>query len=84
MVHGSPNVLIGNHGGKLEPLPPPRYDQAFVLRVEPDGRPLANCRYRIVRGDGSIVLGITNDLGETSLLASDHAERLTVQLLEDD
>lgn len=46
------------------------YDEAFVLISELTGKPLANRQYRVVRSNGSMEEGTTDDEGQTHVVAS--------------
>jgi uncharacterized Zn-binding protein involved in type VI secretion len=81
MIEGSANVLIGNVSGGA---PQTSFDQAFVVKWDVTGEPLANVRYRIVREDGSVVEGRTNDKGETQRVSAAHPELLKLELFDDD
>lgn len=59
------------------------FDEAFVLKSAETNEPLAHRRYRIVRADGSIEEGATDEAGATHLVVTDMAEALTIELGEE-
>ena len=59
-------------------------DEIFVLRWPYDDTPVANRKYEIVRGDGSLVRGVTDANGETGLQKSTFIESLKFRLLPED
>jgi uncharacterized protein (DUF2345 family) len=60
------------------PLP---FDEDIVIRWPVGGKPIAHQRFEIVRGDGSVIRGITDSSGKTGLQKSEFFEELTVRLL---
>ncbi|MES2316882.1 MAG: type VI secretion system Vgr family protein [Pseudomonadota bacterium] len=60
------------------------FDELFVLRWPYDDTPVANRKYEIVRGDGSVVRGVTDAKGETGLQKSTFIESLKFRLLPED
>lgn len=60
------------------------YDEAFVLKSEVTGKPLANRRYRIIRETGAVEEGVTDAHGMTHVLTADHAESLKIELAEEE
>lgn len=78
MIDASRNVFIGDHGRGG-----PRrnaFKGGFRLLDDRTGRPRANCRYRIVRGDGTVVEGTTDSLGYTDIVHSDTPEQLRIEV----
>ena len=62
------------------PLP---FDEDIVIRWPVGGKPIAHQRFEILRGDGSVIRGITDSAGKTGLQKSEFLEELTVRLLPD-
>ena len=72
-------MLIGDPTDRTGPAI--RYDEAFILVDEKSGAPLRDKLYRIEREDGSLVSGRTDAEGRTALILSDHAEKLSIEVL---
>ena len=60
------------------------FDEVFMLRWPYHDSPVANRKYEIVRGDGSVVRGVTDAKGETGLQKSTFIESLKFRLLPED
>jgi len=60
------------------------FDELFVLRWPYDDTPVTNRKFEIVRGDGSVVRGVTDAKGETGLQKSTFIESLKFRLLPED
>jgi type VI secretion system secreted protein VgrG len=60
---------------------PRLFDEAFVLKDEETGLALPNYQYRIVRADGSIEPGITDEDGRTHLVSSAEVEELKLEII---
>lgn len=58
------------------------FDEAFILISKETGKPLANRKYRIVRGE-AIESGVTDADGATQLIVSESAESLAIFLQEE-
>ena len=69
--------------GSTAVLSTDKFDEAFVLKSELTGEPLANRRYRITRANGAVETGLTDDNGSTHLVKSDAAETLCIELEEE-
>jgi type VI secretion system secreted protein VgrG len=59
-------------------------DEAFILKSEFTGKPLAHRRYRIIRENGTMEEGVTNEQGMTHLVKSDRLETLQVEIGEEE
>lgn len=59
---------------------PKLFDEGFVLRDEDTGSPLPNYPYRIVRADGSIEAGITDEEGRTHVVSSAEIEEINIEI----
>ena len=59
------------------------HDEAFILISELTGRPLANRQYKVVRVDGAIEEGATDEDGLTHVVTSDMPEVLHVEIAEE-
>ncbi len=57
------------------------FDEEFVLRWPYDDTPVANRRFEIVRGDGTVVRGTTDQSGRTGLQKGQFIENLIFRLL---
>ena len=69
---------------KVAPLPDSRlklFDEAFVLKDDKTGKPIANQAYRIKRADGTFEMGVTDDKGLTHLITSAEAEALQIEII---
>jgi type VI secretion system secreted protein VgrG len=62
-------------------LPP--HDGYFVVTEEESTTPVAGQRYRITRESGEVIEGRTDEKGRTSVVATNGAERLSLELLSD-
>jgi len=60
---------------------PRLFDEAFVLKDEETGQPLAGYQYRIIRADGSIEPGVTDEKGQTHLVSSVEVEQLKLEVI---
>lgn len=60
-----------------------RYDEAFVLISELTNEPLSGRPYKIVRKDGAIEDGVTDEEGRTHLVQSEAPEVLHVEIAEE-
>lgn len=60
---------------------PRKFDEAFVLKDEETGLALAGYQYRIIRADGSIEPGTTDEEGRTHLVSSVEAEELKLEII---
>lgn len=61
---------------------PSMYDEAFILKSSSTGKPLANRRYRIYRGE-TFEAGVTDEYGNTHVVASDVVEGVVIHLQEE-
>jgi len=64
-------------------FPKGQFERKFALVRTLDGKPRADCRYRITKRNGEVVEGRTNAQGETSLLTSDQYDLLDIQFFDD-
>jgi type VI secretion system secreted protein VgrG len=58
-----------------------KFDEGYVLRWPYADSPVAQRKFQIVRGDGTVVRGTTDASGNTGLQKSDFIEALNFQLL---
>ena len=84
-VKGSGQAFLGpgSSPAELAKLPDSRlkvYDEAFVLKDQVTGEPLANRGYRIKRADGSYEYGMTDEFGKTHLVGSADVELLIIEV----
>ena len=87
-VKASSHAFLGGGSGpaSLPPLPDSRvklFDEAFVLKDQKTGKPLANRKYRIKRADGTLEYGTTDREGLTHLVAAVASESVTLELLQE-
>ncbi|MEO8155565.1 MAG: type VI secretion system Vgr family protein [Rhizobacter sp.] len=76
----------GSGSAALPSLPDSRvklFDEAFVLKDERTGRPLAQQQYRIKRADGTYEYGTTGLDGATHLVSAVATESLSIELIEE-
>jgi type VI secretion system secreted protein VgrG len=69
----------------IAPLPDSRmklFDEAFVLKDEDTGLPAAFMAYRIIRADGRVEEGVTDENGSTHVVSTADAEALTIETIE--
>jgi type VI secretion system secreted protein VgrG len=55
------------------------FDEAFILKDQDTGLPVPFHPYRIIRADGAVEEGITDESGKTHLVSSAEAEELTIE-----
>ena len=58
------------------------FDEAFVIKDQKTGEPLAHREYRIKRADGSYEYGTTDENGKTHLISAVDAESVSIELIE--
>src|SRR5690606_31561135 len=56
------------------------FDEAFVLRSKKTGQPLANRAYRVIRADGSVEEGVTDENGSTHIVVTGDSEDLQIEV----
>lgn len=59
------------------------HDEQYVLCDERSGRPLARVRYRICTALGQIFSGVTDFEGNTQRVTTRHAEKLRLEVVEE-
>lgn len=59
------------------------FDEAFILKSELTGKPLANRGYRITRQGGATESGVTDSSGMTHLVRTDAIETIKIELEEE-
>ncbi len=85
VVMGSGSVIVGDIA---TPTSSPAnitdlFDEAFVLRNEVTGEPMAEVEYRIVRADGKIEYGKTDVQGHTHIVSASEEETISIEIRED-
>jgi type VI secretion system secreted protein VgrG len=60
---------------------PSKFDEEVVIRWPFDDKPVANRKFEIDRGDGSVVRGVTDAAGKTGLQKSQFMEAMDIKLL---
>ena len=85
-VKGASHDFMGAASGAaaLASLPDTRvklFDEAFVLKNEKNGEPLAHRSYRIKRADGTYEHGQTDENGRTHVISSADQESLKIEVL---
>ncbi|MBV5097608.1 DUF2345 domain-containing protein, partial [Tenebrionicola larvae] len=68
--------------GVMKNYAPESFDEKFIIRSALTKEPLGNRAYKITMPDGSIVTGITNADGATSLNASTVIDEINITLLK--
>ncbi|EGC98895.1 type VI secretion system Vgr family protein [Burkholderia sp. TJI49] len=58
----------------------PMFDEAFVLKDDQTGEPIAGRAYRIIRANGAVEHGVTDSTGHTHLVTSADAEPLSIEI----
>jgi uncharacterized Zn-binding protein involved in type VI secretion len=84
VIIGSGTVIVGDIA---PPAVPPMdikglFDEAFVLRNEVTGEPLAEVEYRIVRADGKAEYGKTDAQGRTHVVSALEEETVSIEVKE--
>jgi type VI secretion system secreted protein VgrG len=57
------------------------HDEQFTLVNKATGKPLSNARYKIVKGSGETIEGVTDEEGKTIRVVTNGAEQLVVHLI---
>lgn len=65
----------------MNSLPQAKFNDPYVLRDSVTGEVLKNHPYELVRGDGTRLTGVTNELGHVAEQKSDDVESLTLHAL---
>lgn len=60
-----------------------RYDEAFILSSAETGKSLTKRHYRIIRENGDIEAGTTDDVGMTGVIVTTRSEKLVIELAEE-
>ncbi|MVT04387.1 type IV secretion protein Rhs [Enterobacter sp. 10-1] len=89
-IGGPGKLLIKNAGikkagsgsmqGVMKSFEPSTFDEKFVITHPVSGKPLANQNYDIYMPDGSMLSGITDSLGHSSLISSKAVDGLKIVL----
>ena len=89
-IGGPGKLLIKNTGirkagsgsmqGVMKSFEPSTFDEKFVITHPVSGKPLANQNYDIHMPDGSMLSGITDSLGHSSLISSKAVDGLKIVL----
>ena len=89
-IGGPGKLLIRNTGikkagsgsmqGVMKSFEPSTFDEKFVITHPVSGKPLANQNYDIHMPDGSVLSGITDNLGNSSLITSKAVDGLKIVL----
>jgi len=64
------------------PFASEQYDEQYVLKNAKTGRPLACVPYRIHTSSGRVLSGMTDSTGHTQRVATSYAERLRIEIVE--
>lgn len=91
-IGGSGKLLIKNSGikkagagsmqGIMRPFEPSTFDEKFIIRNALTKEPLPGRAYKITMPDGSVVSGVTDDSGATSLNSSDVIDNMNISLVK--
>ncbi|WP_174998015.1 hypothetical protein [Burkholderia lata] len=73
---------IRNHADSA-PAADGRHGEQYVLCDEQSGRPLACVRYRIYTASGQVFSGVTDLEGNTRRVTTRHAEKLRLEVVEE-
>ncbi|KVH50538.1 type VI secretion system tip protein TssI/VgrG [Burkholderia diffusa] len=65
----------------MNSLPKPAFNDKYVLRDRITGEPLKNHPYEIVRGDGTRLSGVTDELGRTTEQKNNDIETVMIRAL---
>ncbi|ACX89982.1 PAAR repeat-containing protein [Pectobacterium parmentieri WPP163] len=84
-VVGSGTVFVGDNTPDLSGLVSPAgmFDEAFILKSQQSGEPIANREYRILRADGRYEYGKTDDKGKTHTVFSFTSEELSIEIRDE-
>lgn len=91
-IGGSGKLLIKNSGikkagagsmqGVMRSFEPSTFDEKFIIRNALTKEPLPGRAYKITMPDGSVVSGVTDDSGATSLNSSDVIDNMIISLVK--
>lgn len=91
-IGGSGKLLIKNSGikkagagsmqGVMRSFEPSTFDEKFIIRNALTKEPLPGRAYKITMPDGSVVSGVTDDSGATSLNSSDVIDNMNISLVK--
>ena len=65
----------------MNSLPKPAFNDKYILRDRITGDPLKNHPYEIVRGDGTRLSGVTDELGHTTEQKNNDIETVMIRAL---
>ncbi len=91
-IGGSGKLLIKNSGikkagagsmqGVMRSFEPSTFDEKFIIRNALTKEPLPGRAYKITMPDGSVVSGVTDDSGATSLNSSEVIDNMNISLVK--
>ncbi|HBU8949454.1 TPA: type VI secretion system tip protein VgrG [Escherichia coli] len=70
----------GSMQGVMKSFEPESFDENFIISNPASGKPIANQKYEIHMPDGSVIAGITDAMGYSSLVASKACDDLKIIL----
>ncbi|EFN9719988.1 type VI secretion system tip protein VgrG [Escherichia coli] len=70
----------GSMQGVMKSFEPESFDENFIISNPASGKPIANQKYEIHMPDGSVIAGITDAMGYSSLVASKASDDLKIIL----
>jgi len=73
---------VGSMQGVMKSFEPSTFDEKFVIRNALTKEPIPGKAYKITMPDGSVVSGITDDSGATSLNSSDVIDKMIISLVK--
>ncbi|MDF8330901.1 type VI secretion system PAAR protein [Aeromonas salmonicida] len=84
VIIGSGTVIVGDIA---PPFVPPLdikglFDEGFVIRNEVTGEPLSNVEYRIIRANGNVEYGKTDETGHTHIVSAFEEETISIEVKE--
>jgi type VI secretion system secreted protein VgrG len=85
-IRGAQHAFAGptSLSEQMNTWPDMPYDEQFILRHQATGLPMANRRFQITRGDGTIISGRTDASGRTAIQKSSSLEKLVLKYVPDD
>lgn len=73
---------VGNMQGVMKSFEPSTFDEKFVIRNALTKQPIPGKAYKITMPDGSVVSGVTDASGATSLNSSDVIDNMIISLVK--
>ncbi|MFM0043230.1 type VI secretion system Vgr family protein [Paraburkholderia sediminicola] len=82
-IKGAQHAFSGptSHAEQMNTWPDMPNDEQFILRHQGTGEPMANRKFQITRGDGTLITGRTDAEGRTGIQKSSSYEQLVLKYL---